>query len=394
MENTPPSSHHLEQLIADHYEATYYDGRTSKPYLAWVWLTPKGIRICKRIGENLVDEVVWDPKGILRDEFGNDKMVVLRYDSQPPTKFEVKGQNFLQALEGTYAGARFLLNPYKFALTKGWPGKLALVGGSVALLWFLFVQALPFLSEQLAHQTPPEVETTVGKNAFAQIEPFLTLDKPQSEKLQVFFDILFPEAKGNVELYIANSEVTNAFAVPGRIVVFRGLLEQIESEEQLAGLLAHEYGHIRHKHSLRMLYNQASVWFIVGALLGDPTAGSNYITANAGNLLSLDYSRGMEREADSYALGALTEKNLSPEGMAQLFEILENSEGGGATIPGFLQTHPGLQERIEKARRASATVSASPPSEALREAFGALKESVTPPVGSEAIPVQSDTLPE
>ncbi|MDX2061433.1 MAG: M48 family metallopeptidase [Bacteroidia bacterium] len=383
MEPTPGVSDELAALVNDRFEGTYYDGKTTKPHLAWVWVQPGGLRICKRLAEGQVDEVFWYPSGILKDEFNNHDHVVLRYDSQPPSRLEVRGQGFYKALLEAFPVARFQQNPYFFVLNKGWGAKLGIAAGVVASVYFIIALAVPFMAGQLAYNTPAEIERQVGENAYASISPLLEVNEGRSVHLQAFFNELFPDAT-EVKVVVVDSEVPNAFAVPGHVVVFTGLLDEIEREDQLAGLLAHEYGHIVKKHSLRSLYNDASIWLVVGAVLGDASSGTSYVLQNASGLAKLDYSRGMEREADTYAIGALKKRNLNPRGMAELFEILQDASGESALeVPTFLSTHPGLDERIEKAQAAAEDQPASAPSAKLTEAFGALQASAETEVTEE-----------
>src|SRR5438067_7122963 len=98
------------------------------------------------------------------------------------------------------------------------------------------------------------------------------------------------------------SSLPNAFALPGgRVYVLSGLLAQAQSPDELAGVLAHEFGHVVRRDALRRLIRDGGTSFLVGLMFGDVT-GSGAVLMAGRALLSASYSRDDERGADGFAV--------------------------------------------------------------------------------------------
>jgi predicted Zn-dependent protease len=154
---------------------------------------------------------------------------------------------------------------------------------------------------------------------------------------------------------VLDSPVVNAFAVPGGyIYVTRGILALMNSEAELAVVLAHELGHVNARHSMRRLSNAmlVTVGLTAGSAISKTFADIAGIAGAGMQLIFLKYSRDDEREADE--LGVLySRKGLyNPAKMIDFFEALERMGdlSGGQSLPGFLSTHPLTSERIENTR--------------------------------------------
>lgn len=152
--------------------------------------------------------------------------------------------------------------------------------------------------------------------------------------------------------YVLDSPVVNAFAVPGGyIYVTRGILAMMNSEAELAVVLAHELGHVNARHSMRRLSNAmlATVGLAAGSAISKTFADLAGVASLGMQLLFLQYSRNDEREADE--LGVLySRKGLyNPAKMIDFFGSLQRMGdlSGGHSLPGFLSTHPLTSERIE-----------------------------------------------
>ena len=161
---------------------------------------------------------------------------------------------------------------------------------------------------------------------------------------------------------IANP-IMNAFAIPGGFIyIFTGLIQEVTSESQLAGVIAHELGHVSQRHVVNRIEKQKKIGLLTaagtlaGILLGVAGGGD---AAQLGTALALGstgaatqamlhYSREDENEADHVGLNALVKAGYNPKGMPQLFEIMMKNRwfGSGSHIPAYLSTHPGTTDRI------------------------------------------------
>ncbi|MHB8709550.1 MAG: M48 family metalloprotease, partial [Desulfuromonadales bacterium] len=164
------------------------------------------------------------------------------------------------------------------------------------------------------------------------------------------------------QFQVMDSPVVNAFAAPGGYVfITRGLLAVINDEAELAGVLAHEIGHVTARHSARN-YSQ-SLLTGLGLQLGTALAGSygqvlGPLLEVGTGLLFLKYSRDDEREADALGVEYATKAGYDTNRMADFFttlqrqETLEGVKGGG--LPEWFSTHPSPVDR-EAAVRSQTT---------------------------------------
>ena len=147
----------------------------------------------------------------------------------------------------------------------------------------------------------------------------------------------------------------NAFAVPGGYVyVFSGLIMNLNSESELAGVMAHELAHVTQRHvASRMERAQfvsvgSLLLAVAGIVIGGPGGGAAAAGAlGAGQATMLNYSRADETEADHIGLQYLIAAGYPPSGMVGGFKVLrQKSWMSGINVPTYLSTHPDLGDRI------------------------------------------------
>jgi len=164
------------------------------------------------------------------------------------------------------------------------------------------------------------------------------------------------ERKLPYEFYVVNSSQVNAFALPGGpVMITRGLLLRLNSESELANVLAHELGHLNARHHARFLEKQfgLSLLLNIGALLlADKPYGQALLQFGqiGAGLLSLKFSREQEREADQYGLLYAYKAGYDPMGMIKVFEMFKAMEKG-ERAPEWLSTHPLPETRMAEAKR-------------------------------------------
>jgi beta-barrel assembly-enhancing protease len=157
--------------------------------------------------------------------------------------------------------------------------------------------------------------------------------------------------------------VMNAFAMPGeRIVITRELIKRAGRAEQVAGVLAHEIGHVVKRHPEAGVLRATGLQMLISAMTG----GSNSTIGTAAGLAAvLRYSRQAETEADGIAVGLMTRSAIDTLALKEFFQILLAEEGqpsGGAWggIGSSLSTHPGTQDRIDAIPALPEGVTAAP----------------------------------
>lgn len=155
---------------------------------------------------------------------------------------------------------------------------------------------------------------------------------------------------------VLDSPAVNAFAIPGGFVyVTRGLLAHMNSEAELAGVLGHEVGHITGKHAeARQRRSLFGTLGLLGLSILAPEAADfalrTGIAQNVLGLVLLKYSRDQELDADERGIGYATAAGYDPRGIGAFFETLQSIEerSDRKGLPGWLSTHPQVDDRIER----------------------------------------------
>ena len=146
----------------------------------------------------------------------------------------------------------------------------------------------------------------------------------------------------------------NAFALPGgQVFITYGLLKRLENEDQLAGVLGHEIGHVVSRHSAERIAKQNLTQGIVnGVLVGsDGGMGAAQTAAMIGNMINMKYGREDELEADDLGVRFMIDAHYQPEQMLGVMRILK-AASGGRRVPEFQSTHPSPENRMVKIKEA------------------------------------------
>jgi predicted Zn-dependent protease len=149
---------------------------------------------------------------------------------------------------------------------------------------------------------------------------------------------------------VLNSKDINAFALPGgNMYIFTGLLDRLQNDNELAAVMAHEITHVRQEHWAKAATASQMRSLGLLAILGVTKADKGWYNAAGvvNSLVDLRYSRADEDEADRGGLNNMVAAHYNPQGMLQLFQVL-NSAGGEGNTPTFLRDHPLTQDRIRK----------------------------------------------
>ncbi|MEP6608265.1 MAG: M48 family metallopeptidase [Burkholderiaceae bacterium] len=238
-----------------------------------------------------------------------------------------------------------------------WRGALLAVAGLAVLLFAGYRWALPAAAELTAAYVPLAWEERLGREATAFLEKRIfsvsRLPSERQEALAERLDAIAPPDGRDYEIRFRTSKIgPNALALPGgAIYVTDELVELAPDDDAIIGVLAHELGHIQHRHLMRRLFSNAAVGAAAAVLIGDV---STVVAALPAILIELDYSRAMEREADLYAVDLLRANSISSGSMATLFERMlkvHEKHMSNSDWPDYLSTHPPTQERIELFRK-------------------------------------------
>ncbi|MEM7236552.1 MAG: M48 family metallopeptidase [Pseudomonadota bacterium] len=235
-------------------------------------------------------------------------------------------------------------------------------GGAIAAVLLMVFVIVPELAGRLAYLIPPERERQLGDAVAKQVETLFFsssesgyCDAPdgvaavETMRVRLAGDIQLPYP---LRIEILDHELVNAFALPGgRVMLFRGLIEESESPEEVAGVLAHEIGHVLHRDPTVGVLRAAGTAGIIGLFLGDIFGGAIIIAATDA-VVNASYQREAEERADRTAYRMLAEAGLPSGPFAAFFRKLAEENGETPQLLRYLASHPELDGRAERAAAA------------------------------------------
>ena len=154
-----------------------------------------------------------------------------------------------------------------------------------------------------------------------------------------------------VTIHYIDDETVNAMAtLGGHVIMFRGLLEKLNSENTVAMVLAHEIAHIHHRHPIQAL-SRGAIISIALAAIGITAGDTGSILSNTGLLTALTFNRHQEQVSDFTALQSLENYYGHINGAIDLFTVLMAEKSASAPHITFLSTHPLDETRIQNIRK-------------------------------------------
>jgi beta-barrel assembly-enhancing protease len=219
----------------------------------------------------------------------------------------------------------------------------------------------------------PEQDIEIGRQSAAEAEKKLPMlgDAAADRYVDGIVQALAAQAPGAKYPYHAkavNDPSINAFALPGGpLYVNRGLIEAARSEDELAGVMAHEVAHValRHgTHQASKAYLAQAGLGILGGLLGQSSENTAQVVNVIGgvglNALFLKYSRDAESEADATGAQIMARAGYDPIAMADFFALLREKEGSAGSVATFFSDHPAPADREARIRQLAATLPRAP----------------------------------
>jgi predicted Zn-dependent protease len=207
-------------------------------------------------------------------------------------------------------------------------------------------------------------EVQIGQDAAQQVNAQLPM--VQDAVIQNYVNALgnriartTSRADLNWQFQVVNSDVVNAFALPGGFVyVNRGVLARASNMSEVAGVLAHEIEHVVRRHSVKQMEQAQGANVGVGilcALTGVCQSGVAQAAINiGGTAVFAKFSRTDEVQADEGGFNNVIRAGINPRGMYTFFQKLlaeEQSSGGGGNAAAWFSDHPGTQDRIADIQR-------------------------------------------
>jgi len=237
-------------------------------------------------------------------------------------------------------------------------------GAALASVAAIILVLVPVMANQLAAFLPPEGEAALGKATLGQIRqaladtesaPVAFCDSAAGSKALFTMAVRLTDGLDlpyDLSIHVLNHDMVNAFALPGgHVVLFRGLIDNADGPDEVAGVLAHEIGHVVSRDPTAAALRTAGSFGVLSLLLGD-FAGGLVVLFLANQLIQADYSRAAEAAADQFAIDRLLAANVSPEALARFMDKLKAEFGDDSAIGRHFASHPQLGDRAETARGA------------------------------------------
>lgn len=219
---------------------------------------------------------------------------------------------------------------------------------------------IPAAAKTVVNWLPAEAEVQIGQQSLAYLDREMLKPSQLDAQTQAGYIKRFADAAAKA-LAVTGPQPAfrihfrdggkalgpNAFALPGGDIVVTDALVKllVDQPDAIVGVVAHELGHVKHHHGLRMVVQAGAVGVVAGLVVGDFSA----LLAGAPALLAqMDYSRDFEREADTCARDLLRGAGIEPRVMVSFFERLakEQRSNDGKLLPIAFSSHPSDAQRI------------------------------------------------
>ena len=247
-------------------------------------------------------------------------------------------------------------------------GVAKIVGWSVAAAISIVCVVLfgvPLAADRLAPLVPKPIERRIGDASEVQVKTIFRGGTCNDPAGQAAFSKLvnrLRDAAGldddSMTAGVLPSSIPNAFALPGgKVYVLNALIDKANSPDEIAGILAHELGHLKHHDNMRGLIYNGGTSFLIGLLFGDVTGSSAVIFASR-SVVEASYSREAETNADTFAIDLMHKLGRSPKPAAELMFRITGKEGGGLTS--ILASHPLTEDRLARMTKEDRPASGPP----------------------------------
>ena len=223
---------------------------------------------------------------------------------------------------------------------------------------------MPLIAERLTPLLPQSFEQRLGDVAEQQVKAVFGDKVCANPAGQAAFVKLIDALRGaagldrSVAPVVLSSEIANAIALPGgKVFLFSALLDKATDPDEIAGVIAHEFGHVAHRDNMRGLIHNGGTSFLVGLLFGDVT-GSGALIFTSRTLINSSYSRAAEQNADTFSIDIMRRLGRSPTPMGELLFRITGKEGGPGL--GILSSHPLTQDRLARMKQLDAPPRGAP----------------------------------
>jgi Zn-dependent protease with chaperone function len=324
-------------------EGVYFDGISSRRQVVTVGLVNQ---LVMRSEDNFVS---WAYSDVRRADSPAGTLRVSSLSAPPLARLEIR--NAALAAELIARCDRIdehQMNGSAVARIVGW--SLAAAGSIFAVV----LLGVPLAADRLTPLVPRTMERHLGEAAEKQLQVVFGGKICNGAAGQMALAKLVEALRLPAELddpvasSVLDTPIPNAYALPGgRFFLLNGLLEKAGDPDEIAGVLAHELGHLKHRDNVRELIHSGGSSFLIGLLFGDITGAGAALFASR-TLVSASYSREAERDADSFAIQVMHALGRPTRPMGELMFRVTGKEGDKR--PSILASHPLSEDRLRRMR--------------------------------------------
>jgi Zn-dependent protease with chaperone function len=334
-------------------DAVYFDGQSNRK---------RKVRIQLGSALDLIENeqiaITWPYADVRRVDSAPGVFRVMSISAPPLARLEIHDEMLKQAIESHCPS----INEGKPEASQTLRIVLYSAAALVSLAGLL-IYGVPVLADRLAMVVPHSVERRMGEAVDKQVS-FMFGGKAcagvaGNAALARLVDRLQSAAGLNVavvavDVHALATALPNAFALPGgKVYVTNGLLQKARSADEVAGVIAHELGHLQHRDGLRKMIQAGGTAFLVGLMFGDVLGGGAVLFA-ARELLGESYSRDAERSADAFSIDVMHKLGRSTKPMGELLIRITGPQANrGLTL---LASHPLTEERLATMTKADQPV--------------------------------------
>ena len=323
----------------------FYDGRTSDRHAVTVEFSEPGYIVLRELGALMrfpLREVEARPR-----LGGQPAIVELPGDA----RLEVAdADTFFAALKAA-TGRR----QWQHAMESRWTTIVVIGLLTLGLGLFLYEQGIPTVAKWTASIMPAEIEEKLGRESLLSMDrsfgpSALSQDRQQRIRaaMQEVVDVVGEGDKYNLVFRGGKNVGPNAFTLPAGIIVFTDEFVRLASStDELRTIMAHEVGHARNHHGLRMVLQKSLLAGLITVITGDIATAASIAIAIPKFLLEASYSREFEFEADAVAKEYLRATGKPLTLFADIMGRFEANRAEGADVPSILSTHPATAERVK-----------------------------------------------
>lgn len=209
--------------------------------------------------------------------------------------------------------------------------------------------AIPFMAHHIAQSLPADSLKIAGDEAEEHVLKMTaasTLPMARQRQVIALYDKLDANPKAKILIRGGKNIGANAFAIPNNtIIITDELINLTDHDHEILAVLAHEQGHLVHRHGLESAISSLGMGLLIVVITGD---SSDLLLALPALLAGAHHSQKAEMEADKFAIDELKRLGISPDYLASFFEKIQKEHGDEGVS--LLSTHPATDERIKQAK--------------------------------------------